>query len=77
MTHGISSCPSFTKDTPEFMIPTDVELELSVEVENLPRPHASHAGYSCLVTVEGARMELEAVLDDGKYITCQKTVVSP
>lgn len=49
---------------------------MKFEVENLPFPQAGHMGFQCITNIEGATMLVPARVDAGKYIICDKTMVS-
>jgi len=48
---------------------------LVLEAENLPHPQAGHAGFQCLVDIEGAKMAVGARIEAGRFVVCDKTTV--
>lgn len=58
------------------LVPSGVARELVLEAENLPHPQAGHAGFQCLVDIEGAKMAVGARIEAGRFVVCDKTTVS-
>lgn len=76
MTHGASYCPRLRRPADEDdLVPSGVARELVLEAENLPHPQAGHAGFQCLVDIEGAKMAIGARIEAGRYVVCDKTTV--
>lgn len=76
MTHGAGYCPRLKRPTDEDdLVPSGVARELVLEAENLPHPQAGHAGFQCLVDIEGAKMAIGARIEAGRYVVCDKTTV--
>lgn len=78
MTHGAGYCPRLRRpsDVQDVLVPSGVARELVLEAENLPHPQAGHAGFQCLVDIEGAKMAVGARIDAGRFVVCDKTTVS-
>lgn len=79
MTHGAAYCPRLRKpvDEQDVLVPSGVARELVLEAENLPHPQAGHAGFQCLVDIEGAKMAIGARIEGGRFVVCDKTTVRP
>lgn len=76
MTHGAAYCPRLKRPSDEDdLVPSGVARELVLEAENLPHPQAGHAGFQCLVDIEGAKMAIGARIEAGRYVVCDKTTV--
>lgn len=76
MTHGAAYCPRLRRPADEDdLVPSGVARELVLEAENLPHPQAGHAGFQCLVDIEGAKMAIGARIEAGRYVVCDKTTV--
>lgn len=76
MTHGAGYCPRLRRPADEDdLVPSGVARELVLEAENLPHPQAGHAGFQCLVDIEGAKMAIGARIEAGRYVVCDKTTV--
>jgi hypothetical protein len=76
MTHGAGYCPRLKRPADEDdLVPSGVARELVLEAENLPHPQAGHAGFQCLVDIEGAKMAIGARIEAGRYVVCDKTTV--
>ena len=56
-------------------MPSGVARELVLEAENLPHPQAGHAGFQCLVDIEGAKMVVGARIEAGRFVVFDKTTV--
>ncbi|XP_046633766.1 plexin-B-like isoform X2 [Daphnia pulicaria] len=77
MTHGAGYCPRLKRPADEDdLVPSGVARELVLEAENLPHPQAGHAGFQCLVDIEGAKMAIGARIEAGRYVVCDKTTYS-
>ncbi len=77
MTHGAGYCPKLRRpsDVQDVLVPSGVARELVLEAENLPHPQAGHAGFQCLVDIEGAKMAVGARIEAGRFVVCDKTTV--
>ena len=77
MTHGAGYCPKLCRpsDVQDVLVPSGVARELVLEAENLPHPQAGHAGFQCLVDIEGAKMAVGARIEAGRFVVCDKTTV--
>ena len=76
-THGAGYCPRLRRpaDVQDVLVPSGVARELVLEAENLPHPQAGHAGFQCLVDIEGAKMAVGARIEAGRFVVCDKTTV--
>jgi len=76
-THGAGFCPRLRRpsDVQDVLVPSGVARELVLEAENLPHPQAGHAGFQCLVDIEGAKMAVGARIEAGRFVVCDKTTV--
>ena len=63
-------------DEQDVLVPSGVERELKLEAENLPHPQSGHAGFQCLVDIEGAKMAIGARIEGGRFVVCDKTTVT-
>lgn len=71
-----SYCPHFKYNAAPILLPNKVPKEIRLEVENLPRPQNSHAGFVCHVDIEGAHMVLPARVENSKFVVCERTPYS-
>jgi len=76
--HGAAYCPRLRKpsDEEDVLVPSGVARELVLEAENLPHPQAGHAGFQCLVDIEGAKMAIGARIEAGRFVVCDRTTYS-
>lgn len=68
------SCPRFKKQSNKILLPVQVNKEIRIEIENLPKPKNAHSGFSCTVRIEGSNMLIPARVEENKYVVCQKTL---
>lgn len=73
--HGGNSCPQFSRNSKPLLLPNRVYKEIVLEVENMPSPLAGHTGFQCIVTIEGAKMMVPAIVEHQR-IVCDKTTYS-
>jgi len=76
--HGAAYCPRLRRpsDEEDVLVPSGVARELVLEAENLPHPQAGHAGFQCIVDVEGATMAIGARIEAGRFVVCDRTTYS-
>lgn len=58
------------------MLPNNVPKEISLEVDNLPHPQVGHTGFQCFVKIESAHLRVQARVENGRNVVCDKTVYS-
>lgn len=73
-----AACPHYkpNSNNEPILLPNKVSKEISLEIENLPRPQSAHTGFSCIVDIEDAHMSLPARVESKKFIVCEKTPYS-
>lgn len=73
---GKHACPKVVQPAGRILIPNAIPKEIVVKLENIPRDLADYSEFVCVVTIEGADINVPAWIDDNNTVTCQKTSVS-
>ncbi|KAH8269817.1 hypothetical protein KR018_012241 [Drosophila ironensis] len=69
----VEQCPHLKQSRRPIFLPVRVPKEIRLEIENLPKPKNSHAGFLCTIHIEAAQMLLPAHIESNKIVVCEKT----